>query len=89
VVSAVRVGYKNNEDSAENTVFTPEDFQRVDPTSGAYTFVNKKNHRLTLTPIKSKFDVNFEAIQRMPIVRDDDDTMTTPTTTDSDSSESS
>jgi hypothetical protein len=76
----------------KTVVFTPEHFQRVDSaTGGAYMFVNKKkNHRLTLMPKQSAYNVNFEAIQRVPIIRTDDDTMATPTsTTDSEPSESS
>jgi hypothetical protein len=47
--------------------FTPENLQRVESRSGAYTFENKKNERLVLTPTKSEFAVNFASVQTMGI----------------------
>mmetsp|Transcript_29717 Transcript_29717/g.45721 ORF Transcript_29717/g.45721 Transcript_29717/m.45721 type:complete len:375 (+) Transcript_29717:118-1242(+) len=45
--------------------FTPEHLKSVESRSGAYTFENKKNKKLVLTPMRSEFAVNFASVQTM------------------------
>jgi len=95
LVAAVSIRFQTNTegwDSPGTAIFTPEHLQRADLATGSYIFLNKKNQRLTLIPNTSGHtSVDFEAIQRLPIIHHgDDDTMATPpSTTDSESSQSS